>query len=260
MTVLPWYEVHGGTGPHLLMVHGMLSSRSQWRPNLAALSRVCRPVVLELYGHGRSPTPEALEDYHPDRYVEVFERVRLEVGVDRWLVIGQSLGGALTLRYALGHPDRVTAQLLTNSASAFSGPEWGERLEAAMQSLSHAVASEGRRAIERMPVHPRHARRLAPELKAALVEDATLHDPVGVANTGLGTVVHATLGPRLRENRVPALLVCGTRERRFKALRDVAEKAMPHLEVVDLDGGHAVNLEAPEEFDRAASAFISRYA
>src|SRR2546427_30665 len=53
-----YYDVHDGTGPYMLMVHGFLSSRAQWGPNLTALARVARPVVLELCGHG--PTIQAL--------------------------------------------------------------------------------------------------------------------------------------------------------------------------------------------------------
>jgi 2-succinyl-6-hydroxy-2,4-cyclohexadiene-1-carboxylate synthase len=258
--VLPHYDVCEGQGPYLLLVHGMLSSRAQWGPNLAALAKVCRPVRLELYGHGRSASPEALEDHHPDRYVEAFERIREELGAERWMVCGQSLGGALTLRYALAHPERVQAQLLTNSASALSGPEWGARLLEPMQALLRAVEHEGRAALERMPVHPARARSLAPEVKAALVADAALHDPRGVGRCGLGTVVHATLGDRLGENRVPALLVCGRRETRFQPLREAAARLMAGLEIADLDGGHSVNLDAAPDFDRVAAAFISKHA
>jgi 2-succinyl-6-hydroxy-2,4-cyclohexadiene-1-carboxylate synthase len=58
-----YYDIHDGTGPYVLMVHGFLSSRAQWRPNLAALACVTRPVVLELWGHARSPAPEELALY-----------------------------------------------------------------------------------------------------------------------------------------------------------------------------------------------------
>jgi len=257
---LPHYDVLPGQGPHLLLVHGMLSSRSQWRPNLPALSRVCRPVVLELYGHGRSPAPDAIEAYHPDRYVEAFERIRNELGVERWFVLGQSLGGALALRYALTHPERVIAQLLTNTSSAFAGRTWRSELEPGMDALQRAVTKHGAAALERMPIHPSQARWLDPEQKAALVADATEHDPQGVAFSARGTVLHAALGDRLAQNRVPTLLVCGTHEKRFAPHRDFAEQHMPQLEIHDLPGGHAVNLDAPEEFDRLAVAFIARHA
>ena len=56
-TMQLYYDVHAGTGPYMLLVHGFLSSRTQWRLNLAALASVVRPVVVELWGHGRSPAP-----------------------------------------------------------------------------------------------------------------------------------------------------------------------------------------------------------
>src|SRR5690349_10998236 len=89
-------DVHEGRGPFVLLVHGMLSGRSQWRPNLAAIATVARPVVVELWGHGRSPSPQDPDLYHPDGYVREFERIRVELGIERWLVCGQSLGGSLT--------------------------------------------------------------------------------------------------------------------------------------------------------------------
>ena len=65
------YEVHPGDGPHLLLVHGMLSGRSHWLPNLRGLREFTTPVVVELFGHGRSPSPEQPERYHSDRMQEI---------------------------------------------------------------------------------------------------------------------------------------------------------------------------------------------
>ncbi|MGH7554635.1 MAG: alpha/beta fold hydrolase, partial [Longimicrobiales bacterium] len=62
----------------------------------AALSRVSRPVVVELYGHGRSSSREDPAAYHPDAYVAEFECIRALVGAERWAICGQSLGAALT--------------------------------------------------------------------------------------------------------------------------------------------------------------------
>src|SRR5262245_51315278 len=66
------YDVHGQGGPHLLLVHGFLSSRAHWLLNLEALSTRFRPVVIELLGHARSPTPNDPSKYSPDAYVAEF--------------------------------------------------------------------------------------------------------------------------------------------------------------------------------------------
>jgi pimeloyl-ACP methyl ester carboxylesterase len=96
-----YYEVHPGTGPYLLLVHGFLSSRAQWRPNLATLARVSRPVVVELWGRSHSPSPDDPALYAPDMYMQLFDQLRQRLGAEHWLLCGQSFGAALTLRYAL---------------------------------------------------------------------------------------------------------------------------------------------------------------
>jgi pimeloyl-ACP methyl ester carboxylesterase len=252
------HDVHPGSGPYLLLVHGMLASRAQWLENLQALSKVATPIVTELLGHGRSPSPEDPDAYTPDRYVEEFERLRARLGAERWIVCGQSLGAALTLRYALVHPERVIAQVFTNSNSALAEAGWSEAVRPVMEALARRLEAEGRAALEAMPIHPARSRRMPPEVKRALVEDARLHDPRGVALTGLYTVPGSSVRERVAQNRVPALLVCGAEEERFAPHREFAERTMPRLEVVAARAGHAVNAEAPRVFNDAVAEFLRR--
>ena len=249
-------ELHAGRGPYCLFVHGYLSSRAQWLPNLDALSQVVQPVVVELYGHGRSPTPGDLGAYEPDAYVAQFENIRLDLGAEQWLICGQSLGAALTLRYALDHPDRITAQVFTNSMSAFATDDWSERIRPAMAAQARMLQEGGRAAVESHPLNPLRSRRLPPDIRLAFENDLALHDPLGLARTGLYTVPGSPVRMRVIENRVPSLLVAGDRERRFADQRSFAEISMPLLRVVQLDAGHAVNLDAPQAFNAAVSEFL----
>jgi pimeloyl-ACP methyl ester carboxylesterase len=254
-------DVHEGRGPFALLVHGILSGRAQWQPNLAALAKIARPVVVELWGHGRSPSPHDPGAYHPDAYVEAFDRIRAELGVDRWLLCGQSLGGSLTLRYALAHPDRVIAQVFTNSVSALGDEEWRNARRKTAVSVAEAIVAGGREAIERMPIHPLRATHIPEPAHRAVLDDAAMLDPEGVAMAFRHTATEASVRNRVTENRVPTLLVCGEREKRFLPERDFAIATMPHLEVVNVPGaGHAVNLEAAAEFDRAVTEFFRRHA
>jgi 2-succinyl-6-hydroxy-2,4-cyclohexadiene-1-carboxylate synthase len=253
-------EAHPGNGPFLLLVHGILSGRSLWQPNLAALSAVSRPIVVELWGHGRSPSPNDPACYRPQAYVRAFETLRAELGVERWFVCGQSFGAALTLRYALDHPERVIAQVFTNSASALGDTEWVARMRTAIPALADEIERGGSAAIERMPIHPRHARRIPVEYREAVLADAGLVSPQGLAHTMRYGVPESSVRSRIGENRVPTLLVCGERELGFRPHREAAEREMPRLEVVGVDAGHAVNLETAEVFDRAVTDFLGRHA
>lgn len=216
-------------------------------------------MVVELWGHGRSPSPDDPAPYHPDAYVDAFERIRIELGAERWFVCGQSFGGALTLRYSLDHPDHVIAQAFTNSVSGLADEQWIARIRDAMPAVASEIERDGYAAIERLPLHPRHARRLSATARETLVADAAEVDPRGVGRTMQYGVPESSVRARLHENRVPALLVCGARESRFRPLREAAEREMPLLEVVGVDAGHAVNVEAAEAFDRAVTEFLRRH-
>ena len=252
------FEVHEGNGPHLLLLHGFLMSRAQWRLNLAALALVCRPVVVELWGHGKSAAPDDPAPYHPDAYVEQFEAIRRSLGVERWWLCGYSLGAGLTIRYALDHPDRVFGHVFTNSTSGFADAAQVHAWRTGAADAAQRIEAGGLDAIERMPVHPRHAKRLPADLYDALMIEAAALDPRGIANTLRYTNPNATVRARVHENRVPALLICGREETRFAPHREFARAQMPNLSIVDLAVGHGVNMEDPQGFNRAVQEFITQ--
>jgi pimeloyl-ACP methyl ester carboxylesterase len=252
-------DVHDGDGPYALLVHGILSSRAQWMLNLDALRDVCRPVVVELLGHGRSPAPDDPDPYTPEGYVAAFERVREELGAERWLVVGQSLGAALTLRYALDRPDVFLGHVFTNSSSALADERWQKRIRETMPASAKHVEEGGRRALEALPIHPKHAKRMSKDVKRALLDDAELLRPDAIARTFLHTVPTSSARARASENRVPTLLVAGVKEREFAEPLTFAKENMHQLEVVELDAGHAVNIQAADGFNSAVTRFFGSF-
>ena len=253
------WQRHEGRGPYLLLVHGFLASPRQWLLNLPALAAHCRPVTVSLHGHGGAPAPSTPASYHPQAYVEAFDRIRLQLGVEQWFVLGYSLGAGLTLRYAFEHPQHVIGHLFTNSTSALADAsriaEWRDNAEEAAQR----ILSGGHAAMQRIPVHPKHARKLPAVVFEALNADASHHDPLGIANALRYTNPQASVRDRLAENSRLARLICGTRERRFQPLRAFAAVTMPGLEIADLAAGHGMNMEAAAPFDAAVIDFLRRH-
>lgn len=249
-------DVHGdGRGPNLLLVHGFLSSRGQWAPNLRALAEVCTPVTLELLGHGRSASPDDPAAYTAAAYVERFEALRRELGVERWFVCGQSFGAGLTIRYALEHPERIAGQVFTNSISGFSPPFIDD--PKMRDARADALRRGGRAALQAMPLYPKPSRRLPQEVWRELVDDAELLSPAGVAETIRTTVPQVSVAADLNRVVVPSLLINGRREGAFQPLRDLAAREIADLTIVDLEGGHAVNLDCPDAFNAAVTAFMA---
>jgi 2-succinyl-6-hydroxy-2,4-cyclohexadiene-1-carboxylate synthase len=243
----------------LLLVHGLLSCRAQWMLNIQALTKVTRPVVVELLGHGRSPAPESPDAYRPEGYIEAFEKIRKHLGTGKWLICGQSLGAGLTLRYALDLPEKISAQIFTNTTSAFRETNYMMDARKDIETYARKLLETGTEGLTQIPVHPANARRLRADVKAALVADCAGMNVLGVANAIRYTRPELSVRSRVKDNKVPALLVCGKQERRFLPFCDFAREHMAGLEIVDLEGGHAVNIDAAGEFNDAVSAFAIRH-
>lgn len=247
-----YYEIHGSRGPFLLLVHGFMSSRAQWIPNLEALKVFCRPVVAELFGHGRSPSPDDPECYYPDNYVREFERIRKKLRIDRWFICGQSLGASLTLRYGLYHPEHIIAQIFTNSRSAFMDNPGEDNMKSAAERLEKG----GRKALEDFPLNPSQSRYLEARVKEALLKDIDLIDLKGFTSNLKYMVTRCSVRELVRNNRVPALLLVGRYDRSFSAFIEFIEKTMPHLEMEIFEAGHAVNIDAADQFNGKVRDFI----
>lgn len=241
-----------------MLVHGFLSSASQWQPNLAALGEVCQPVTAELWGHGQSPAPPQRDLYSPPAYVRQFEAIRCELGSEQWFVCGYSLGAGLTARYAYDHAEHVYGHIMTNSSSGFADHELAAGWRESAEQSAQAIEQGGLAAIDRIAVHPRRAKKLPSSVYNALVHDARSLDPVGVANAMRETSPYASIRDIAHVNPRPALLCFGTRERRFQALKDWALDNMSNLQIVSLDAGHAVNMEDTPGFDTAVCQFIEQ--
>ena len=241
----------------MAILHGFLSSSNQWMHNLAALGEVCRPVTIDLWGHGDSPAPQESFHYTPQGYINALQYIRQELGVQKWFMCGYSIGAGLTIRYTHTYPQHVYAHIFTNSSSGFADTkrlaEWQKDAEASAQR----IRDNGIKAIERIAVHPKFAKRLPTDIYQTLVTDAKQLQPAAIANAILNTNPNASIRDIAASNPRPALCCFGAFEKRFSPYKDWLEDNMQDVTVASLQAGHAVNMEDIEGFNRAATQFIT---
>lgn len=101
--------------PVVVLLHGSNASLHTWEPWVRALSDRYRIVSLDFPAHGLTgPSPSG--DYSTEAYTQVVEEVAVRLGLDRFVLGGNSMGGAVAWRYALAHPARVRGLILVDAA------------------------------------------------------------------------------------------------------------------------------------------------
>ncbi|MEM6899689.1 MAG: alpha/beta hydrolase [Pseudomonadota bacterium] len=98
-------------GPTLVLVHGFSSSLHTWEHWVELLEDEYRLVSLDLPGHGLTRTP-TLDKMQLTHFGDVIEEVVEELGIDRFTLIGHSMGGATSWQYALRFPERLDGLVL----------------------------------------------------------------------------------------------------------------------------------------------------
>ena len=105
--------VKAGTGPVLLLVHGIGDSSDSWRPVLEQLAEHHTVVAPDLLGHGRSEKPRA--DYTVAGYANGMRDLLSVLEIDRATVVGHSLGGGVAAQFAYQFPERCERLVLVGS-------------------------------------------------------------------------------------------------------------------------------------------------
>src|ERR1700674_5177047 len=113
-----FYEVHG-SGPPLLLTHGYSSTSAMWQGQIEALSKHHKLVLWDMRGHGRSDYPSDPAAYSEALTVADMAVLLDEVGANRAIVGGLSLGGYMSLAFYRAHPERVSALLIIDTGPGF---------------------------------------------------------------------------------------------------------------------------------------------
>ena len=112
-----YYDV--GSGPVLVLLHGLGGDADQWAWCLGPLSTTHRVIALEMLGFGRSDKPPII--YRIAGFVEVLERFLQALEIERASILGHSLGGWIVAAFALQFPRRVDKLVLADAAGIDAG-------------------------------------------------------------------------------------------------------------------------------------------
>ena len=111
--------VKAGSGPALLLLHGLGCDHTTWDPVISTLARRYTVIAPDLLGHGLSAKPRA--DYSVGGYANGMRDLLTMLGIDSATVVGHSFGGGVAMQFAYQYPERTERLVLVGSGGL--GPE-----------------------------------------------------------------------------------------------------------------------------------------
>ncbi len=108
-----------GSGPALLLLHGLGCDHTTWSPVIHDLARHYTVIAPDLLGHGVSSKPRA--DYSVGGYANGMRDLLTVLGIDKVTVVGHSFGGGIAMQFAYQFPERTERMILV--APGGLGPE-----------------------------------------------------------------------------------------------------------------------------------------
>jgi pimeloyl-ACP methyl ester carboxylesterase len=102
-----------GSGPALVLIHGITSSSATWERVMAQLARHFTVIAPDLVGHGESDKPRG--DYSLGAHASTIRDLMLVLGHERASIVGHSLGGGIAMQFAYQFPERCERLALIDS-------------------------------------------------------------------------------------------------------------------------------------------------
>ncbi len=248
-------------GAPIVLLHGSNASLHTWEPWVRRLGDKYRIITLDFPGHGLTGT-DIKEDYSLPSYVRFVDEVVNHIGLDQFVLGGNSMGGNVSWRYTLNFPQKVLGLILVDSSgypnNASSGPVIFRLLRFApfrwlFQKIhSRSMAEEGVRvAYNNAPVvtgkliqryvelNLRQGQRRASALRFALDRRTLSPPPRGAINT-------------------PTLILWGREDKLTPvSMASKFNRDLPNSTLVIYDNvGHIPNEEIPGRSARDVLAFL----
>jgi pimeloyl-ACP methyl ester carboxylesterase len=247
-----------GAGPAVFLIHGHPLDHTMWMPQVAFLSPRYRVTVPELRGYGVTPLPSGNGITLLDDFATDILALADHLNIERFAIVGLSLGGQIALETYRQAPERIRALVLADTFASLDTPEQKQtRLDTADRFDREGFGNFATESLHKM-MTPANAQAF-PAVAEHIVRMVHDSNPHGAAAALRGRTQRRDYTPLLSQITAPSLIIVG----RYDAftpvhLSEEMHRALPgsRLEIIE-DSGHMTNLERPDEFNSILGSFLA---
>lgn len=260
---MDWPFLEGGdrAGVPLVLVHGFGGDKDNWSFYAPYMGKGFRLIFPDLPGFGEND-----RSFEPDHSIGA-QAARLKdfldaIGVDKCHLGGNSMGGAIALRFALDYPERLRSLTLFNNAGVIGTQE--SELQQLVQQGESPLVPRTMADIDRLLAFVAYKPRWVPHLfKRVMFDDMKRHERlldkifVQIAEDAL----QQPLNDRLKDIAVPTQIIWGRHDRLLDVTCAIVQHegiAQSELVIFE-DVGHVPMIEKPRETAHHHLAFLAKH-
>jgi pimeloyl-ACP methyl ester carboxylesterase len=247
--------VEAGSGPTVILLHGLGGNSANWTLNINALAAKYRVVVPDQVGFGQSDKP--LINYRVGTYVDFLDRLYSELKIERATLVGNSMGGWIAALYTIAHPERVERLVLVDAAG-FAPPKDFDVKELAGLNPS---TREGMRALASRVIYNKQLYATNDAIDMMLAQRMAAGDGYTIQSL-IESIARREdmLDGRLAAIKQPTLLIWG-RNDGLTPLAEFGERFKREIASAELivfdECGHVPMVEKSAEFNAALLKFLA---
>ncbi|HKZ16341.1 MAG TPA: alpha/beta fold hydrolase [Geobacteraceae bacterium] len=244
-------------GLPVVLVHGMVFDHRMWLPQIDALRDHFRVIAYDVRGHGKSAVGDG--QYTHRMFAEDVVALMDHLQIERAVMCGLSMGGAISLRTIELYPERIRALVLCDCHSAADSNEAKYWRELAIK----AVKQNGLETFADVFVKKLFAPRTfstRPDIVELIRSMVLGTSPLAVCGALLAQAARTDTTDTLPGIKVPTLLLCGEEDTLTppSLMRSMHEKIpLSELRIISC-AGHVSNLENPDEFNGHLVRFLDK--
>jgi 2-succinyl-6-hydroxy-2,4-cyclohexadiene-1-carboxylate synthase len=253
-----------GDGPILLLLHGFTRDHRAWEPVLPCLDGY-RVVRVDLIGHGQSDSPADASRYTMAHAVDDLQAIVHHLHIERFGLIGYSLGGRVALHFALAAWEQMWGIVIESASPGIEEISARKARVESDEALAQSIAADGLETFaDRWQGQTLFASQS--QLPPAVLEEQRRqrleNSAIGLGNSlrGMGAGAQEYLLPRLHSIHAPTLFLAGALDERYAAAAPVMASAVPGAEYAIIDGaGHTTHLEQHDAWASHVVPFLAKH-
>lgn len=250
-----------GEGFPIVFGHSFLWDGHMWAPQIGALSQQYRCLAVDLWDHGQSDHLNA-DSYTMKQLAEDYWQFTQNLGLEKFAVVGLSIGGMWGVQLTLDHPEAISALVIMDTYVG-AEPEVTQKKYLSMMAdmvEKKGVSAELAAAIAPLFFSPKTCAnnpQIVQALKARLMAISADNIP-GITALGKMIFTRDCLLARLPEIKQPTLVGVGADDipRPPSEAKDMVDRLNNGKLAVIKDAGHIANLEQADSVMNLLSAFL----